>query len=305
MNKFVKTLTVIAAAFLTASAFAWPTQPVKIVIPYGTGGTTDILVRTLEPKLSKILGQPVVIVNKPGGNTWIGATEVAKSNDGHTFLTIADDIVPNSIKEPNNPGAIDNFTPVAYMAHSPIMVITSTNGKLKDPKELLAANNVTYGNAGSVFSIGNLMLRNTRPDWTAVSFKSGPEMSVNVASQQVTVGAGSILQTSKYIKTGNVVPVMVYSKKRADAFPDVPTSFEAGIPLEGNVWLATFAPKNMSKEAVDKMGRAIIQALNDKELVKPLLARGLAVEPKAAVEFKKFLDNYNKDVRKFMAAYKE
>lgn len=276
--------------FTTLSYAAWPEKPVKLIIPYSPGGTTDILIKTMQPKLTELLQQPIVVEYAPGASSMIGAAKAAQATDNHTFLVTADEFLTNSIVDPDGPHSAKNFRTVAFLAHSPIMIGTRTGSPYTNAKELVKNNSISYGNAGK-FSIGNLLLRQTNRNWVSASYKGGAPMFIDVLSGNVDLSSTSVLQATTYIKSGKLVPVMVYSRNRVPAYPDTPTSFESGVPLAASVWLGVVAPKSTSDEAATKLSTAMVTVLNDKPLMQKLVDNGLTIEPKNNKEFDVFLKN--------------
>lgn len=285
-------LSLMLTLFFSASAMAqWPTQQVKIIIPYGAGGTTDILVRTMAPELSKLLGQDVVVINKPGGEAMIGAREVEKTRDNHTFLATADGFVTNSITIPEGTHHMKNFRSVTFLAHSPILLTSKEGGEIKNIKQVLNKKGVTYGNSGSKYAIGKLVLKIAQPTWTPVTYKGGPLSFGDLISGNIDLVAASTLQSNSYIKNKQVRPLLIFNDKRVAHLPNVPTAKEVGINLEGKVWLGFVTAKSTSDEAVNKMSDASIKVLNNKTLMKPLIAKGLTVEPKGSKEFDAYIQS--------------
>lgn len=289
MIKFISSVILACTFSVSALAAQWPTQPVKIVIPYGAGGTTDILIRTMQPELSKILGQPVLVVNQPGGQSMIGAREVADATDNHTFLATADEFVTNSITTPDGRHHMSNFRTVTFLAHSPILLGTKKGGTITDIKSVLGQKGITYGNAGGNFAIGKLVLKIAHPNWTPVQYKSGPQMFGDVIAGTTSLSAASVLQSTSYIKNDQIQPLVVFNETRIASLPDTPTAKELGIPLVGKVWLGLVAAKSTTEEAANTLSKAAIKVLNDKDLMKPLIEKGLTIEPRDSKDFDKFI----------------
>lgn len=286
------------AVWSTFCQAEWPERTIKLIIPYSPGGTTDIIVRAIEPQLSELLKAPIVIEYAPGASSSIGAAKASLAHDNHTFLVTADELVANSIINPDGPHALKNFKPVAFLAHSPIMISTGVNGS-RDAKTILANNNLSYGNGG-VNSISNLAARKTNPKWTSISYKGGSLMFADVIPGTVNLAACSVLQATTYIQSGKLVPVMVYSRTRSLAYPNVPTSYELGVPLEASVWIGVVASRPTTDEAVDKMSKAIQTVLKNSSITQPLVDRGLTIEPMDPRSFAVFLQQNAKQIKSLL-----
>lgn len=277
----------------------WPEKPIKLIIPYSPGGTTDILIRTIQPRLTELLKQPVNIEYAPGASSAIGAAKAAVSKDNHTFLVTADEFVTNTITDPSGNHAMQNFRTVAFLASSPIMIATAVNSPYRDAKSILSNPNISYGNAG-VNSISNLLLRKTNPNWVSVSYKGGAPMFADVIPGTVNLSSSSVLQATTHIQAGKLVPVMIYSRNRLPSYPDVPTSYELGIQLDAPVWLGVVAPKSTTDDAVSRISSAFMSAMKDTELTRPLVERGLTINPMDHRQFDTFLQQNARQVKNLL-----
>ena len=300
MNKLIQTLVFAVSALVVGTVQAtWPQKPVKIIIPYSAGGTSDIVARTLQPHLSKTLNQPVVIELVPGANGSIGARRVVATSDNYTLLLTAEEIVPNSIMEPASGHSLVNFRPVAFMSHSPVTLGVGINSPYKTTADLLKAEQITFGNGGTR-SIAYFTTSSARPNWIGVPYKGGGQMWPDVIAGHVEASAASALQTSGHVQGNKIRPMLVFSRSRLATMPDVPTSYEMGIPVSGSVWLGILAPNNTTDLAVTTFSSALIKALNDPAISKPLIDRGLIVEPKGPQEFTKYLRESTTSIRKLI-----
>ena len=287
------------AVFATLSHGAWPEKPIKLIIPYSPGGTTDILVKTMQPRLSELLQQPVIVEYAGGASSMIGAAKAAQATDNHTFLVTADEFLTNSIVEPNGTHAAKNFKTVAFLAHSPIMIGTRVGSPHTDAKKVVSNDRLSFGNAGQ-YSISNLLLRQTNRNWISASYKGGAPMFMDVFSGNLDLSSCSVLQATGHIRSGKLVPVMVYSRKRVAAYPNTPTSFEMGVPLAASVWLGVVAPVTTSDEAVSRLSLAMLTVLKDQSLMQNLVDSGLTIEPKNSKEFDIFLKNSTTQIKELL-----
>lgn len=300
MNKLIKTLVFLLSALAIGTAqAAWPQKPVKIIIPYSAGGTSDIVARTLQPHLSKTLNQTVIIELVPGANGSIGAGKVVSASDNYTFLLTADEIVPNSIIEPASGHSLINFRPVAFMAHSPVTLGVGINSPYKTATDLLKVEQLTFGNGGTR-SIAYFTTSAAWPNWIGVPYKGGGQMWPDVIAGHVDASAASALQTSGHVQGNKIRPMLVFNRNRLATMPNVPTSYEMGIAVSGSVWLGILAPNNTTDQAVSVLSAALIKALNDPAIAQPLIDRGLVVEPKGPQDFSKYLRESTTSIRKLI-----
>jgi len=297
IKKFI--LLVCISVWSAFSYAEWPNKPIKFIIPYSPGGTTDILVRTIQPRLSELLKQPISIEYVAGASSSIGAAKAAIAQDNHTFLITADEFVTNSITDPDGAHSAKNFKTVAFLAHSPIMISTGAINPQRDAKSIISDNSLSYGNAG-VNSISNLLLRKTNPNWTSISYKGGAPMFADVIPGTVKLASCSVLQATTHIQSGKLVPVMVYSRNRVSAYPSVPTSYELGIPLAASVWIGIVASKSTTDEAANKMSAAAMTAMKDLALTQSLIDRGLTIEPMDNRAFDNFLQQNIKQIKNLL-----
>jgi tripartite-type tricarboxylate transporter receptor subunit TctC len=297
MKKILISLCVAVCA--TLSHAGWPEKPIKLIIPYSPGGTTDILVKTMQPKLNELLQQPIVVEYAAGASSMIGASKAAQATDNHTFLVTADEFLTNSIVDPTGLHSAKNFRTVAFLAHSPIMIGTRTGSPHTNAKEVLSNDTLSFGNAGK-FSISNLILRQTNRNWISASYKGGAPMFMDVFSGNLDLSSCSVLQATGHIRSGKLVPVMVYSRTRVPTYPNTPTSFEMGVPLSASVWIGVVAPTLTTDEATSKLSAAVLTVLKDKELMQKLVDSGLTIEPKNHKEFDRFLKDSTAQIKSLL-----
>ena len=295
MRKFLLAVVLLVAG--PALASTWPNKPVKIVIPYAAGGTSDIVARTIQPTLSKLLNQNVIIENVPGANGTIGASRVSQTRDNHTFLLTADEIVPNSVAEPTADHSMTNFRGVSFMAHSPVVLAVGMTSSYATTADLLKSPTVTFGNGGTR-SAAFFTVSAARPGWTSVPYKGGGQMWPDVIAGHVQASAASALQTNVHAQANKVRPMLVFAPKRIATMPNVPTSYEMGIPVSGSVWIGILAPKQTSTEAVDAFAKALNSALLDPENNSKLTERGLIIDVKGPAEFDRYLNESLTTVKK-------
>ena len=271
---------------LTAGAAhaAYPDKPIKIIVAFPPGSSTDIVARTLAQPLSEALGQPVVIENRPGAGGNIGTVAVARSAaDGYTFLmhSVAYSVNPSLYSKAGYEVGKD-LTGVAMAAVSPNIIYVHPSVKATDLKELLAlakTDKLSYASSGNGTTThlgAELLFRNlAKVDILHVPY--APATAANaVVSGQVPVGSTSIPPVVQLVKAGKVRALAVTSAKRSGALPDVPTVAELGYPgFEANTWFAMLAPTATQTEVLDRLNLEINKILQNRGINEGFAAQSL------------------------------
>jgi tripartite-type tricarboxylate transporter receptor subunit TctC len=275
------------AAFASAPLFAqYPNKPIKIVVPFTAGGTTDILARAVGAELQKAFNQTVIIENKPGAGGNIGADSVAKSAaDGYTLLmgTVGTHGI-NVTLYPKMPyDAVKDFAPVSLVAGVPNVLVAAPSFPANTVKEVIDAakkepNKITFASSGSGTSIhlsAELfkMLSNTQ--MTHVPYKGSAAALPDLMSGQVNIMFDNAPTVIPHIRGGKLKAMAVTSSSRSPALPNVPTIAEAGLPgFEASSWFGVLAPAGTPKEIVDKLSQTIAKALATPEMKERLANQG-------------------------------
>lgn len=270
---------------------AWPTKPIRLVVPFTPGGSSDILGRAIGQKLTESLGQPVVIDNVAGAGGALGADKVAKAPaDGYTLLmghigTLAVNpaIYP---KLPYDP--VKDFTPVAWVANVPNVLVVHPSVPAKNLKELIAyaksrPGKINYGSGGngSAAHLATEYLKmQTQTFMVHVPYRgTAPSVNDLVAGQidLLFTGAPALIP---FVKSGQMRAIAVSSRKRLEALPDVPTVAESGYPdYEADQWYGVVAPAGTPADIVRKLNTLINQALSSPELKIRLQTEGAIAMP--------------------------
>ena len=265
-------------ALSASGAFAqdYPTRTINMVVPFSAGGTTDIFARLLAEKLTKSLGQPVIVENKAGAGGNTGSDNVARAApDGYTLLmgTIGTHAINASLytKMPFDPEK--DFVPVAFAAGVPnVLEVNPQKVKAKTVQEFIAEAKAakppltmaSSGNGTSIHLSGELFKQMTGVDMTHVPYRgSGPAVN-DLVGGQVDVMFDNLPSSIGQIRAGTLRPIAVTSLTRSPALPDVPTIAESGVPgFDASSWFAIFAPAKTPKAIVDKINKAVNEALAD------------------------------------------
>lgn len=300
-----KTLSLLAmAAFsallstqpLTAMAQAYPSKPVKVIIPFPPGGTLDAIGRQLAQKLSEQTGQQFVVENKPGGNGTIGADAVAKAQaDGYTLLFNASTFTTAPMTMKQVPyGIVKDFAPVALVAKAPLSVAINKNLPVTDIKSLLAYAKANPGKltfaVGSVGSAGHLateLLKHNGLDYTVVPYKGTAPAFQDLIGGQISGFIDPILGSLQYHKNGLLRVVAVTSAHRTPNLPDVPTVSETLPGYEFYSWYGLWAPVKAPQDIKDLLNAQVNKALAT-DMKDRLISQGLIVGGGSIEDFRKF-----------------
>lgn len=316
----MRLLAALAAGFAVSLAPAahaqsdYPNRPVKLVVGFGAGGSTDIVARIVARHLGDKLGQPVVVENKAGAGGTIGADLVAKSPpDGYTLTlgtTSTHAIAAGAYsKLPYNP--VNDFTHISLVAITPYLLVTSTKtpaAKLSEFVTLAKSQpgKLNYGSAGSgtATHLSMEMLKDAaKIDMQHIPYKSNAESERAIIAGEVDAVFGSMPALLQNAKAGKVKPIAVGTGSRSPAMPDVPTVAEQGYPgFEAALWLGIMGPANMPKPVVDKLHKALAEVVAMPEFKTAMDANG--AEPISSPTPAAFTDMLRTQVGKYVSLTK-
>src|SRR5437764_952865 len=272
-----------------AMAQTWPVKPIKWVVPFAAGGTTDILARTVGDKLSVALGQPVVVDNRPGAGGAVGADYTAKSPpDGYTIMggTISTHAINASLYKSLPYDPIKDFVPITMIVRLPNLLVVNPEIPAKNVGELIAllkANPGKYsfassGNGTSQHLSGELFKTMAGIDMQHVPYKGSPPALQDVVGGQVSMTFDNITTAWPLAKAGKLRALAVTTATRSAVAPDVPTLAESGLPgFEIGSWQGVFAPAGVPPEIVKRLNTEIVKILNQPEVKEKLTAMGAEV----------------------------
>ncbi len=282
-------------------AQAWPTKPIKWVVPFAPGGTTDILARTIGDKLSIALGQPVIVENKPGAGGGLGADFVAKAApDGYTILggTISTNAINASLYKELPYDPVKDFIPITLIARVPNMLVVNNDVPAKTVAELIALMKknpgkytfASSGNGTSQHLSGELFKSMAGVDMQHIPYKGSPPALQDVMGGSVTMTFDNITTAWTLAKAGKLRALGVTTAKRSPAAPDVPTIAEAGvIGYEIGSWQGVFAPAGTPPAIVKRLNTEIVRIINTPEVQEKLLALGAEPVGNSTEEFTVFV----------------
>jgi len=285
----LRLLAVLAAAFCAIPAFgqAYPQKTIRIIVPVPPGGGNDTLARIVAQKLSDSLKQPVLIDNRPGGNTTIGTAALAKSApDGYTLMSAPSAHTVNAVLFKSLPyDPIRDFTPVAGLASTPLFCAAHPSLPVRSVKELVALakakpGQLTYaspGNGTSGHLAGELFKSVTGTKIVHIPYKGGSQAAADLVGGHVLMMFPTLQSGMSYVTAGRLKAFAVTSPKRSLLAPELPTMTEAGVPgVEIVSWFAILAPAGTARDIVAKLDAEVKSALAAPELAERL--RGLGYE---------------------------
>ena len=289
-----------AAAPSGARADGYPAKPVKLIIPYPPGGGTDITGRAMAARLSDVLGQTVVIENKPGATGMIGAASVAKAPaDGYTALfgaasemAINASLFKNMTYDPRT-----DFEPVTLVATFPLVFVAPANST-RSLKELIEAarakpDTVSYGSIGSgspQHLAAELLSSMAKAKFTHIPYKGSGPLVQDAVGGHIDMAVSSVPPAVPLVRSGKLRALAVTSTARSEALPDVPTMAELGFAgYEFNTWVGVAVPKGTPKEIVDRLRVGLVGALSAAEVQGALRDQGAVPVGSTTEQFRQFV----------------
>ena len=285
-----------------AQTAPWPTQPIKWVVPFPTGGTVDQISRLLQPHLQQALGQAVVIDNRVGASGSIGTGAVAKAApDGYTWVMVFDTHGVNPSLIPNMPfDTVKDLTPLMLIGTGAMVVTAHASTPYKTFSELVQAarnkpGSVSYGTIGSG-SLAHLamtaMANQFKVEWTHIPYKGGGPLSTDGIAGHIPVSLATYALWAPHIASGRLRALAVTSPKRMAQLPDVPTVSEQGWPnFEAQAWWGMLGPANLPAHIVNRMNAEMAKALKIPAVQERLTEMGVQVMASSPEDFGKFIGN--------------
>ena len=287
---------VLCGAAPAALAQDFPNKPVRIVIPYAAGGSTDILTRQMSQKLTARLGQSVLVENRPGANGIIGTEVVAKSPpDGYTLLMVTNGQTISMGMYPKLPWDLErDLVPVANVAAMPNVIVVHPSQPFRTLKELIdylhaKPGSLAYSHAGvgsPQHIAGELFKLVTKVNLVAVAYKGGGPAIADAVAGQVPVAVGGVPVVKQHIANGRLRALAVTSTARSPLLADVPTVSEFGYPgFDAIFWIGLLAPKGTPEAAIARLNADTNAVLRDPEIVSSFAVQGATPSPGTPAEF--------------------
>ena len=287
---FLRTAAALPLTGLAARAHAaeekWPTRPVRIVVPYPPGGSSDIIARLLSAELSKTLGESVVVENRPGANGNLGTGIVAKADDGHTLLMCdigALAITPSVYTKLTFDPSTD-LRPVSMLAYSPHVLAVHPSFPAKTLPEIVALSkkqrvNFAVTAIGSAPHLAAVAVQEaTGAKWEYVPYKGGAQAIADTVGGQTDVILNGLLATLPHIRSGNLRAIAISKRDRMQLIPDIPTIAEQGVAdFESGSWQGIMAPATMPAAIAERVAGMLADIAKDPQIVEKLSQQGAEV----------------------------
>jgi tripartite-type tricarboxylate transporter receptor subunit TctC len=290
-------MAILAAAVAAISSFSlearaeWPDRPIKMVVPFTAGSSSDTIARVVAVKMGEKLGQQVVVENRVGGSTIIGTDSVAKSApDGYTIelantTTHAASAALNTTL-PFDP--VKDFAPVAMIGSSPFVLIAATQVEAKTLKDFVALakakpGKLSYASAGTgtlAHLAGELFKHQAGIEVTHVPYRGSAQSMFDLMQGRIDLSVSTIPPTLAHIKEGKLRALATMSDKRNLMLPDIPTVAQAGVPgCEAELWTAIVVPAGVPADIIKRLNAAVIAAVKSAEIQKALTIQGVDPQP--------------------------
>ena len=289
--RLIKSVAAVATALAASVTFAqaFPSKPIKLIIPFAPGGTTDIVARIMAAKMTPLMGQPVVVENRGGAGGSIGAAEIAKAPaDGYTIgMGSVSTMGTNIVAYKNNKlDPLTQFTHITNLASVPGVIIVNKNFPHKDYKSLVAElkanpskHSYASSGAGGVGHLAmELFLVETGTDAQHIAYKGAGPAVTDVLAGNVPIMWDNLTSSLAQIKAGNFIPIGLAFPTRIPQLPNVPTFAELGLKgYEADTWFGLVGPSNMPKDIVKKFYDVSMAVLKDPDTIKKFEENGAFV----------------------------
>ncbi len=305
---FALAATALILALPVAAQSNWPTRPVKIVVPFAPGGTTDILARAMAPELSRAFGQSFIVENRAGAGGNLGADVVAKSPaDGYTLLmgTVGTHGINKALYEKMSFDPVKDFAPISLVAGVPNVMIMNTekarNLGINNVADFIRVakaqpgklNMASSGNGTSIHLAGELFKSMTGTFMLHFPYRGSSPALLDMLAGNMDVMFDNLPSSMPHIKSGKLKALAVTSSQRSAALPDVPTIEEAGKlkGYEASSWFGLLAPAGTPPDIVSRIQQEVAKSLNTPAMKEKLLAQGAIPGGNTPQEFAKMIDS--------------
>jgi tripartite-type tricarboxylate transporter receptor subunit TctC len=295
---------VLAVLSLSFAAAAWsqayPSRPLKIVVPYGVGGSADVYGRFLAAKLQDSLGQAVVVENRPGGGSIVGTDVVAKSDpDGYTLLMMSNTHTVNETLIAKKPFELmRDFAPITGVSYSDLMMVVHPSLNVSSLKEFIALaksrpgalNYASSGNGTPYHMAGELFKSMAGVNIVHIPHKGSDQARASVMGGQVQMMFDAVPTMAASARAGKVKALATSGAKRSPVTPDVPTVAEAGVPgYESGIWLGLMAPAKTPRPVLERLNSEVNKIISSQEVKDAWLKQGTVAMGMSIDQFDKFL----------------
>ena len=282
---FMTAAVLLLALPVPAAEPGFPTRPVRIIVPLAPGGGTDNITRIMAPRMTELLGQQIVVDNRPGAGGQIGTDLVAKAKpDGYTILNVESSFASNPSLFSKLPyDTLRDFAPISLLGTTPNVLIVHPSVPAKTLKELVALGKArpalftfAMGGLGTATHLGIEQFKSaTKIDLVIVPYKSGGLATADVLAGQVTMLFGGTSSASQFVATGRLRAIAITGQKRNSSMPNVPTFIELGMKeVDSLSYFGSVAPAAMPREIINIWNGAMTKALQMPDVRKLLVERG-------------------------------
>jgi tripartite-type tricarboxylate transporter receptor subunit TctC len=305
LHKFLLPLAAAAAIVHATPAAAWPERPIRIVVPYAAGGFTDIVARLVGTRLAEKLAQPVIVENKPGASTMLGAEAVAHAPpDGYTLLmATTSTISTNPLLFRKMTYKATDFTPVALTGLTPFVLVAHPSVPVKDATGLVAyaranpgkLNFAMLGPGSSTHLVDEMLRSAARIDIRDVPYKGSGPASTDLLAGHVELNFDAVSTALARIRSGQLKGLGITSDTRSPLLPDVPTFKESGLPqVVAYSWYGLMAPAGTPRPVVEQLNRAVNEVLKLPEVKAQLEANGASAPVLDTKQFADLIDEHTR-----------
>ena len=295
---------------LTIFAQSYPLKPIRMIVPYAAGGSTDLTARLIARSLSISLGQPVIVDNRAGAGGTIGQDVVAKAApDGYTILFSA---AGPLVVSPNTYGKlsydpIKGFDPVILIATQPLLLVVNPETKIYSVSDLIKEakekrgklNYGSFGNGSAAHLAAESFKFSTKIDMVHVPYKGSSPALTSLVGGDIDLMFDVFSTAAPFVKADKLRAIAITSKERSPQFPDVPTMEQAGVMgMDAGTWFGVLVPAGTSKPIIDTLNKTLNNILLEKEVRDPLLSQGATIRGGTPEQFNDFfLSEYKKAAR--------
>ena len=302
---------VLALLILSSGSAAWsqsyPSKPVKIIVPFGVGGSADVYARYLGAKLQDSVGQSFVVENRPGGGSIVGSDAVAKSDpDGYTLLMMSNTHTVNETLIPKKPFELmRDFAPITGVSYSDLIMVVHPSVSAKDLREFIALaksrpgalNYASSGNGTPYHMAGELFKSMAGVDLVHIPHKGSDQARIAVIGGQVQMMFDAVPTMAANAKAGKVKALGTTGEKRSSVTPELPTLSEAGVAgYETGLWLGLMAPAGTPRPILQRLNSEVNKLLNSSEVKENWAKQGTITMGMSIEQFDKFL---RQDIQKW------
>ena len=296
-------IAIAAAHSVRGESTKFPNRPIQLIVPYAAGGATDAVARLLQQGMEKRLGQPILVINRPGASTTLGTQQVARAApDGHTIAMVSVPHVANYTLLKEMPYAQSDFIPITPVTNTPNVLVVNPALEIKSVADLIAyikarpggVNYGTFGIGSSAHLAALLFESKIGTKMQAVHYRGGAPAAVGVMTGEVQMAFGTPLSVAGGVSGGKLRPIAVTSEKRINIYPDVPTVREQGVDYVTGAWFGILAPAHTPEPIVRQLLESIRSTMAEPAVQKTVVDSGTEVFVSSPAEFTRFITEETK-----------